>query len=439
MQYQPEALAASDWLTGNWHLLTKKKSTLGEDMHPPERSAAIAPDTLRSWARLGVCVVLCAAGSVGMWSIVVALPALQADFGVSRAEAASLYTLTMISFAIGGIGMGRIADRRGVTTAVVAGALALCIGYIGSALTHSFYLFAVCQGVLIGFGASATFAPLMADISQFFQRRRGIAVAICASGNYLGGAVWPPLLQHFIEADGWRAVHTGVGVFCLASLPCLGLFLYGRKSAGASAAAVTPSQTALINSGLSRGALQAVLIVAGFACCVAMSMPQVHIVAYCGDLGYGPSRGADMLALMLGFGIVSRIASGFLADRIGGVATLLTGSFLQGVALFLYMLFDSLDALYVISALFGLFQGGIVPSYAIIVREYFEPEEAGARVGAVIMATLFGMAFGGWFSGYLFDATGSYRAAFANGLFWNLINILTAAYLLTRQSRAVLA
>jgi MFS family permease len=406
-------------------------------MHLPEPSAAIAVDSLRSWARLGICVLLCAAGSVGMWSIVVALPALQADFGISRAEAASLYTLTMISFAIGGIVTGRIADRRGVTAAVSAGGLVLGIGYLASVLTHNFYIFALCQGVLIGAGSSATFGPLMADISLFFQRRRGIAVAVCASGNYLGGAVWPPLLQHFIAAHDWRAAHLGVGVFCLAALPFIGSFLRRKTGAGAAAASTAESQSGLINSGLPRGALQGLLIVAGFSCCVAMSMPQVHIVAYCGDLGYGPSRGAGMLALMLGFGIVSRIASGFLADRIGGVATLLTGSFLQGVALLLYMLFDSLGALYVISALFGLFQGGIVPSYAIIVREYFEPGEAGARIGAVIMATLFGMAFGGWFSGYLFDAAGSYRAAFANGLTWNLLNILIAAYLLTRQHRMV--
>jgi MFS family permease len=408
-------------------------------MQLPAPSAAMAADSLQSWLRLGICVVLCAAGSVGMWSIVVALPALQADFAVSRAQAASLYTLTMISFAFGGIITGWIADRRGVTAAVQAGALVLGAGYLASTLTHSFYVFALCQGVLIGAGSSATFGPLMADISHFFLRRRGIAVAVCASGNYLGGAVWPPLLQHFIAADGWRAVHTGVGLFCLAAMPCLAFLVRRDKAVGAPAAAFAQSRAALMNSGLSRSALQGLLIVAGFSCCVAMSMPQVHIVAYCGDLGYGPSRGADMLALMLGFGIVSRVASGFLADRIGGVATLLTGSLLQGVALLLYMLFDSLGALYIISALFGLFQGGIVPSYAIIVREYFEPEEAGARVGAVIMATLFGMAFGGWFSGYLFDAAGSYRAAFANGLFWNMINVLTATYLLTRQNRTVLA
>jgi MFS family permease len=175
------------------------------------------------------------------------------------------------------------------------------------------------------------------------------------------------------------------------------------------------------------------------ACCVAMAMPQVHIVAYCGDLGYGVARGAEMLSLMLGFGMVSRIASGFVADRIGGVATLLLSSALQGVALFLYLLFDGLASLYVISALFGLFQGGIVPMYAIIVREYFSPQEAGTRLGLVLMATLFGMAFGGWMSGVIFDLTGSYQAAFANGLMWNLVNVLIALWLLMRPGRRVAA
>ncbi len=110
-------------------------------------------------------------------------------------------------------------------------------------------------------------------------------------------------------------------------------------------------------------------------------MPQVHLVAYCGDLGYGAARGAQMLSLMLACGIVSRLAFGLVSDRIGGLRTLLLGSGLQGVALLLFVPFDGLVSLYVIAALFGLFQGGIVPSYAIIVREHFAPTEAGARVG----------------------------------------------------------
>ena len=184
---------------------------------------------------------------------------------------------------------------------------------------------------------------------------------------------------------------------------------------------------------MSPDTLLALLSVAGVACCVAMAMPQVHIVAYCGDLGFGPARGAEMLSLMLGFGIVSRLTFGWISDHIGGLRTLLLGASLQAVALLLFLPFDGLVSLYVISALFGLFQGGIVPSYALIVREHFKPGEAGARVGTVLMATLFGMALGGWMSGAIFDVTGSYRAAFVNGVAWSLITVSIAAGLIYRS------
>jgi len=186
--------------------------------------------------------------------------------------------------------------------------------------------------------------------------------------------------------------------------------------------------------GLSNRALQTLLVIAGLSCCVAMSMPQVHLVAYCADLGYGPARGAQMLSLMLGCGIVSRLTFGFICDRIGGLRTLLLGSGLQGFALLLFLPFDGLVSLYIVSALFGLFQGGIVPTYAIIVREFFPPSEAGTRVGTVITATLFGMALGGWMSGVIFDLTGSYRAAFLNGIAWNLVNVSIALFLLRRST-----
>jgi MFS family permease len=161
-------------------------------------------------------------------------------------------------------------------------------------------------------------------------------------------------------------------------------------------------------------------------------MPQVHIVAYCGDLGYGVARGAEMLSLMMAFGIVSRIGSGYLADKIGGIPTLLIGSVAQGFALLLYLFFDSLTSLYIISAMFGLFQGGIVPSYAIIVRESMPASQAATRVGIVILASVAGMSFGGWVSGVIFDATGSYAVAFLNGLAWNALNITIMVALLIR-------
>jgi len=391
-----------------------------------------------AWLRLSAAVLLATIGNVGMWSVVVALPAMQRDFGIDRAAAALPYTLTMLGFGVGGVLMGRLADRFGILVPLTLGAIALGLGYLAVGQSTNVTQVALAHGFLIGLGCSTTFGPLMADISHWFKRRRGIAVAIAASGNYLAGTVWPPVVQHFIATDGWRATHTGIGLFVIAAMLPL-VFLMRRRidyhdaeTAGAAAA----RHEALP---VSPATLQVLLCIAGVACCVAMSMPQVHLVAYCGDLGYGPARGAEMLSLMLGCGIVSRVASGFIADRIGGVRTLLLGSVLQGVALFLYLPFDGLVSLYVISGLFGLFQGGIVPSYAIIVREYFPAREAGTRVGLVIFATVIGMAFGGWVSGAIFDATHSYHAAFLNGLAWNLLNVSIVMFLLMRGRRPALA
>jgi MFS family permease len=332
--------------------------------------------------------------------------------------------------------MGRLADRFGVMVPLLIGALSLGLGFAAVGMAANIWTFSLAHGVLIGvFGSSAMFAPLIADTSLWFTRRRGIAVAICASGNYLAGAVWPPVVHHFVAIHGWRSTYEGIGLFCVVTLTCLALFLHRRPPVVATDAALSAAAAAPRPFGLSPAAAQSLLCVAGLACCVAMSMPQVHIVAYCGDLGYGVARGAQMLSIMLGFGIVSRLLSGLICDRIGGLRTLLLGSALQGVALLLFLPFDGLVSLFVISALFGLFQGGIVPSYAIIIREYFPPREAGARVGTVLMFTLLGMALGGWMSGKIFDITGSYHAAFINGLAWNLLNITIAVTLLRRGGK----
>ncbi len=397
---------------------------------------AAETESAYSWVRLAAAVLLSTIGGVGMWSVVVVLPTVQAEFGVARAGAALPYTLTMVGFAFGGVLMGRFADRRGIVSPVLCGTAALAIGYVLAGFSTSLWQFALAHGIFIGLlGSSATFGPLLADISYWFTKRRGIAVSICASGNYLAGTLWPKTIQHFVDTAGWRATHIGIGLFCAVAMPPLVLLLRRPRPVRADAAAATASGSALRGQGglgLSPAALQTVLCVAGVMCCVAMAMPQVHIVAYCGDLGYGVARGAEMLSLMLAFGIVSRLASGLIADRIGGLATLLLGSLLQGTALLLYLVFDGMVSLYVISALFGLFQGGIVPSYALIVREYFPSGEAGTRVGVVLMATLFGMALGGWMSGVIFDLTGSYAAAFFNGSLWNLGHAMIAAWLLMR-------
>jgi len=366
--------------------------------------------------------------------VVVALPTVQQEFGVARADASLPYTLTMIGFGLSGIAMGRLSDRFGILVPVLVGTVTMALGYVAAGASTSLWQYALAHGLLVGAGSSATFAPLLAHTSMWFVRRRGIAIGVFASGNYLACAIWPPIVQHFIETAGWRPTYFGIAAFCVATMLPLALFL--RRPPPEHDAAATGPRTQQQSSsralGVSPNALQALLIVAGLCCCVAMSMPQVHLVAYCGDLGYGAARGAPMLSLMLACGIVSRLTFGFVSDRVGGLRTLLLGSSLQCVALFLFLPFDGLASLYVVSALFGLFQGGIVPSYAIIVREYFPPREAGARVGAVIMATLFGMALGGWMSGAVFDLTGSYRAAFVNGILFNLVNLSIATWLMRR-------
>ncbi|MFZ4805609.1 MAG: MFS transporter [Hyphomicrobiaceae bacterium] len=386
-------------------------------------------DGREAWARLAVALTVSTIGGIGLWSVVVALPTIQREFGIDRADASLPYTATMIGFAAGGILMGRLTDRFGVVVPLLIGAVTLCLGYVLAAQATEFWHFVAAQALLIGMlGSSASFGPLVADISLWFLRRRGIAVAIVASGNYLSGTIWPPLLQHGIETVGWRTAYMIIGVCCLVTLLPLALMLRRRAPVDHGSTPVSMHRGD-VGSGHSKPMVQVLLIAAAIGCCVAMSMPQVHIVAYCGDLGYGPARGAEMLSLMLGFGIVSRLASGLVADRIGGLPTLIAGSALQTLALMLYLPSDGLTSLYIVSALFGLSQGGIVPSYALIVRDFFPAREAGGRISLVLMMTIIGMALGGWMSGAIYDWTGSYQAAFLNGIAWNLLNLVIAVWL----------
>ena len=388
-----------------------------------------------AWFRLLVSLTLMTIGGVGMYAITVVLPQIQKDFAVARGDASLPYTATMVGFGVGGILMGKLSDRFGVMVPVLIGTIGLGIGFVAAGYANSLVVFCLLQGVVIGLlGTSATFSPLVADTSMWFTRKRGIALAICMSGNYVAGAVWPPIVQHFVESVGWRQTYIGIGIFCVISMLPLALVLRRRPPVHNPATAKVSASSMVSDRplGFSPFALQTMLCVAGVSCCVAMSMPQVHIVAYCSDLGFGAARGAEMLSLMLGMGVASRLLSGWIADHIGGLRTLLLGSTLQGIALLLFLPFDGLVPLYVVSGLFGLFQGGIVPSYALIVREYFTPKDAGTRVGTVLMATLLGMALGGWMSGAIFDWTGSYKAAFVNGIAFNLLNISIVLFLLAR-------
>ncbi len=399
-------------------------------------AAAQDIDSPRAWLRLAAIVVLCMVGSAPMWSVVVMLPAVQAEFGTPRADASLPYTMTMVGFVFGGVLMGRLSDRFGVMVPVLLAAVSLAAGGVAAAMAPSIFVFGLAYGLLMGcFGAAAVFGPLVADASLWFARRRGIAVAIAASGNYLAGTVWPPLLQWGVATIGWRQAHLVMGAVCLLTMLPLALMLRARPPLPPAPPPRPAGEAAPLPLGLHPNVLQAIIGAAGVACCVAMAMPQVHIVAYCVDLGFGAQRGAEMLSVMLAAGIVSRLVFGVVMDRIGGLRTLALGSALQGIALFLFLPADGMVALFAVSAVFGLFQGGIVPSYAMIVREYFPPAQAGTRVGIALSSTLVGMALGGWMAGAIFDATGSYQAAMWNGIAWNLVNLSIALWLLRRAMR----
>jgi MFS family permease len=393
-------------------------------------------DSGAAWRRLAAGLALATIGGVGLWSSVVVLPTIEAEFGVDRGGASIPFTATMVAFALGGTLMGRLADRFGIMVPLILGSVMLGIGYVVAASANSYWSFVIAQAVLIGgLGSSSTFSPLVADISHWFVKRRGIAVAIVASGNYLAGTIWPPILQHAIETIGWRSSFMGLGLFCVVTMLPIALLLRRKAPVDHGDHGSNGAHAAITSMPAPPMVLQGLLVLAGVACCVAMSMPQVHMIAYCGDLGYGPARGAEMLSIMLGLGVVSRLASGLIADKIGGIGTLIVGSTLQCLALLLYLPFDGLMSLYVIAGLFGLSQGGIVPSYALIVRQYFPAREAGGRIGLVLMATVIGMALGGWLSGAIFDWTGSYQAAFLNGIAWNLLNMSIAFWLLLSRLR----
>ena len=400
------------------------------------QARSFEPDGGYAWWRLAASLAISTIGGVGLWSAVVVLPTIQAEFGVDRGGASLPYTATLVGFALGGIGMGRLADRFGIRVPLMIGAVMLGLGYVAAASAVAYWQFVLAQALLIGMlGSSSSFGP---------SGRRRVAL-VRAPARHRGGNRRQRQLSrrhHLAAAAAARVRHDRLAPDASRHRPVL-----RRHHAAADAAAAPPPDFAtqwVRQRGLpcrcghrcALPALQWLLVLAGLSCCIAMSMPQVHIVAYCADLGYGPARGAEMLSVMLGLGVVSRLASGLLADRIGGVGTLIVGSTLQCLALMFYLPFDGLTSLYLVSALFGLSQGGIVPSYALIVRDYFPAREAGARVSLVLTSTVLGMAIGGWLSGAIYDLTGSYAAAFLNGIAWNLVNMGIAFWLLMSRRRS---
>ena len=392
-------------------------------------------DSFYSWFRLFITLIIGSSLNIGMWAIVIALPDIQSDLDYNRAKVSSLVAFTMLGFALGNFLLGRLVDLYGMSFTLILSALIALGGFFVSSITNSFAVLGFCH-IMIGLGTAAGFGPLMSDISFWFSKNRGIAVSVAASGNYLSGIVWPFLIRIAVDEPGdWRSQYVFFGIIVVGFTIPLALLLLRKIDQKFIEKDRQQAESNLSGKVISPKVLVSILLLASFSCCVAMSMPQIHIVALCVDLGFGPLVGTNMLSLMLIGGIFSRIFSGIAVDYFGGLKVLLIGSGLQCLALFLFLPFDRLVPLYTVSLIFGLAQGGIVPSYAVIIREFLPPKNAASKVGLLLMATIFGMAFGSWLSGYIYDQTGSYQLAFWNGIIWNILNLALVLFIISRGNR----
>jgi len=391
-------------------------------------------DSRYAWIRLLGSLFVATVGSAGMYVVVVVLPEFQQEFEVSRGTASIAYTMVMVGFGLGGILFGRVVDRYGVFWPLVVSSIALGLSFVQAGLSQTILSINVSHLLIGFFGCAIVFAPLVADISKWFVKRRGFAVSVCACGNFLAGAIWPPIFVLVMDVLGWRASYINAGILSVSlMLPAL-ILLYRSSPKSDGLDSSQGSRGTSKSFSLSPNQLTALLCVAGLGCCIAMAMPTVHIVSLCSDKGFGVGVGAQMLSAMLFFGVLSRLGFGLISDKLGGLRTILIGSVLQAIALNFYLFAESLPGLFAVSIMFGLFQGGIVPCYALIVREYFPGNEAGARLGIVISATVLGMAIGGWISGSIYDWTGSYTVALVHGIAWNCVNFSTILFLLYRCS-----
>jgi len=383
-----------------------------------------------AWRLALVSMTCIAVGVGGLYLPVVAMPEMAAEFGGQRQIPSLAYTLAYIGTGIGGVGMGWLADRAGPRWPVIAAGAMIGLGAWAASVGGQLQVLASFT-LLIGLlGHSGTFTPLVNNISGWFDRRRGIAIAIVSIGNALGGFLWPQVYRLTVPAWGWRQSLLAYGAFACVTLILLALYI--RPPAGAETRRKTRPREDFSNLPYPSPVVMTLLAVAGLCCCTPMAMPLVHMVAFCVDLGYAAGRGAEAVSLMLIVAIVSAFVIGRLADRIGPLPTLLFGSGWQAVALTGFLFVQDLGSIYLLSALVGVPFIALVQAYAMALREFYGPQLAGWRLGVIILFTLCGMALGGWLAGVIYDATLRYQPAFQLGLAFNLVNFLCVSALALR-------
>ena len=388
-------------------------------------------DSREAWFRLIIIFIMSVVGTAGMWSVVIIMPTIQSEFQLDRAASTYPYVTTMLGYGIGNVIIGRMLDKIGIKKPIIFALTLLILSYLLSTLATNVLWLSIIQ-FFLGFSAAAFFGPMMADISKFFYKRKGLAVSLVASGQHLCGAIWPFLIKDFLLDGEWRHAHLFIAFVCSIIIPIL-FFLIGNKKPNIEMNNNTEKKEESVNSNLklsiSNRNVQTLLMFAGVFCCIAMSMPQVHIVPLCIDSGFGLAVGTEILSYMLFAAVTSRVLFGLLSDKIGPIQTLILGSTLQAISLSMFLPFDSQLSLYIVAVFFGLSQGGIVPIYAVIISKFLPSNEVAERVGLIIFATVIGMSLGGWLSGEIYDYTNSYKLAFLNGIFWNVINLSIMIYL----------
>ncbi len=398
------------------------------------KDAETTVETSHGWAVVAASLVLTSVALGSSFLIVIALKPVAAEFDWPRWVPSLAYSATLLGSGAGGILMGYWADRAGIHWPVRFGAVMICLGLAVVSRAESAPVLVGACGILVGFfGMSMAFAPVLTNITRWFDRRRGIAVAIVASGQSVGGAIWPTTFEWGIEIWGWRTTFLAFGLLAPSVILPL-TFVLARPAPRAAVQAIPSASQDSDSAGgrLSPRIRLGMLCIAIVGCCVAMAMPLVHVVAFCSDLGYGSDRGAQMLSLLLACAFASRIGFGWLSDRIGGLMTIFIGSALQAIALAAFAIVSSLGGLFLVAGMFGLVFGGIVPAYALAVRELFPAHHAGAPMGVVFLFGTVGMAIGGFLGGWIFDLTGAYPLAFLAGVVFNLLNLVVIASLMWR-------
>ena len=408
-------------------------------------------ETRASWVVASASLAILGTAFGSPWIAVVALKTIAAETGGARSVPAFASSLAWFGSGLGGIAMGWIADRYGVRWTVMFGATMIAIGLaiasLGQAWLGQVWALYLGHGLFVGLtGIAGLNAPLYVYVSRWFDRRRGSALALISSGQYIAGTVWPPIFERAIAGYGWRETMAMFGLFeVVVILPLAVIFLKRAPEVVTAKSAATDAARPATVLGWPPNLVFAMLAAAAFCCCVPMSMPQAHLVALCSDLGILPARGAVMLSLLLGTAFLSRQMWGWISDRIGGLMTILIGSAWQFCAIAAFSLTQDEAGLFAVSAMFGMGFSGIIPAYVLTVRELFPAREAGWRVPTLLCLTAFGMASGGWFAGLLYDHFGYYAPAFAAGLLFNAVNLLLIGTLVARRrmrlgdSRAVTA